>query len=130
MFVAFIFIARGSVDSLVAPSQDHVEGLELKTLIRQVKAELQEADLEALNNNEEPLFELQEFDLDLNFVAKGTTGGKVELSAVGSSVEVSRERLQHIHLRWKANPEARAVATQQASISAAPTDIINADNEQ
>ena len=112
---------------LHAAQKSDADGLELKSLVRQVKQQLQEADCEATANNEAALFELKDFELDLNFVAKGISGQKAEILAVGSNTEISRERLQHIHLRWTANSGAQTANVKPGKILAAPTDVIDAD---
>lgn len=128
-FAAFLKYAPAQLDSVVAPSENP-DGLQLKTLIRQVKTELQQADLEAIERNEPALFQLKDFELDVNVVARGTGTGSAEIVVFGSNVEVSRERIQRIHLRWIADPEARDVAAKQAKILDKPTDIIVADMPQ
>lgn len=92
------------------------EGLRIRDLVRQVKQELSEADSIAQSHHEMALFDLEEFDLDVSFVvrSKNAATGKAgyELLAVESSTELSTERLQHIHLRWKAAaPESVRLAT-------------------
>jgi len=124
LFIALTLLAPRVTDHLVEPAGGDVEGLQLKTLIRQVKKELQDADLEAVRSNEPALFELKQFDLDVNIVASGKTAADAKVLAVGSNVEVSRERVQHIHLVWTAaRPEA--VIVQPHEIKGNATDVID-----
>lgn len=126
LFTGLILVSPRITDRLAQPGSPEAEGLQLKTLIRQVKKELQEADQEALDNNEAALFELKEFDLDVNILASGKTIHDAKVVTVGSNVEVGRERVQHIHLVWTAAREENAVVN-EGSIPAKPTVTINAD---
>ena len=126
LFAALVLLAPRVTQNLIEPTPDQVEGLQLKTLIRQVKKELQDADQEAMDKGEQALFELKQFDLDVNIVAAGKTAADAKVLAVGSNVEVSRERVQHIHLVWTAAPPI-PVVPEPATISKKPTIVINAD---
>jgi len=97
LFFALVLFGPSVTERLVKTDPHESKSLELNTLIREVKAELQQADREAVENNEAAMFKLKEFDLDLNFVATGKTA---QVLTIGSNVEVGRERVQHIHLVW------------------------------
>ena len=126
LFFALVLLSPRLTDRLAQPGSPEAEGLQLKTLIRQVKKELEEADQEALDNNEAALFDLKEFVLDVNIVASGKTIHDAKVVTVGSNVEVGRERVQHIHLVWTAAREGKVEPTLQP-IPDKPTVTINAD---
>ena len=118
--IAFLLFARYAdhqVADFVQQDDKAVGSLQLKELIRQVKKELVDADQEAIANGEPALFTLKEFELDVNVVAKGAAGGKAEIMTIGSNVDVSRERVQHIHLAWTPNSDIVAIKPKPASIT-------------
>ena len=91
---------------LVGPGQS----LEIKNLIRKVKQELGEAEAEAIRNNELPLFKLEEFEMEINYVIRASGGLKAEVVSVGGSSEVGTEKVQKLRLRWSAvAPEQRII---------------------
>ena len=74
-------------------------GEPLKDLIRRVKRELGDAELERVNNHEAALFELKQFDLEVSFISRARAAGKgtvdYELIAVNNEVEVGSEHVQN-----------------------------------
>ena len=126
-FLLLLSYMSHRVDTLPPANDVAKEGLQLKTLIRQVKTELQQADMEAIEKGEPALFQLKDFELDVNVVAKGSISGNAQIVTVGSSAEVSSERVQRIHLRWVVDPEAQKLAIENAKIDAPATRILDGD---
>jgi hypothetical protein len=132
IFMALLLVLHHKPE-LIFPSSDEkvfAEGLQLKTLIRQVKNELQEAGKEAVNKNEAALFELKDFDLDVNIVAKGTSNVNAQIVTVGTNVEIARERLQHVHLHWVVDAKSRPVDARRGAITESPDVVIDADTSR
>lgn len=82
------------------------EGLGIKDLVRRVKLELYEAEEEMRRNQEIPLFELKDLDLEISFMiqARSTRKGKVEYHfvAVDNEIQTGSERIQRIKLHMTA----------------------------
>jgi hypothetical protein len=89
-------------------ASDTYEGLGIKDLIRKVKMELYESDMERKENLEEPLFELKDFDLEIAFIVKTQTRrkGKVgyNLITLDSEMQTGTENVQKIKLHMTAIP--------------------------
>ena len=126
-FLLLLSYMSHRVGTLPPGNDPAAQGLQLKTLIRQVKTELQQADMEAIKNGEPALFQLKDFELDVNVVAKGSITGNAQIVTVGSSAEVSSERVQRIHLRWVVDPEAQKLAIETAKIDTKATRILDGD---
>lgn len=82
--------------------------LGIKELINKVRSELVETNIQLLKEDKPALFEVREFELELNFVIKESTNDKAgfEFNAVtvGSDTEFSSEKLQKITLKMTAVP--------------------------
>lgn len=82
------------------------EPLGIKDLVRSVKRELEEADLERLENDEAPLFKLDRFELEINFVVnnRSKTGASIapQFIVVDKETEVSTQRIQKIRIQMQA----------------------------
>ncbi|MCU0709548.1 MAG: hypothetical protein MUF23_14765 [Pirellula sp.] len=91
------------------------EPLEVKTLIRKVKEELQAAEFERVNQKELPLLQLQDFEMEINFVVRNAGGVRAEVVGIGSNIDLATEKVQKLKLHWTAVP-----ATQK---SVAPGDF-------
>lgn len=87
----------------VAPGQS----LEVKDLIRKVKEELYAAEVEMHERKELPLFELKEFEMEVNFVVRTAGEVRAEVVGVGSNVELGTEKIQKLKLRWAPVPPQR-----------------------
>ena len=92
------------------------EPLEVKTLIRKVKEELQAAELERVNQKELPLLQLQDFEMEINFVVRNAGGVRAEVVGIGSNIDLATERVQKLKLRWTALPATqKSVAPREFS---------------
>lgn len=111
MFVLSAIFAGRFVGKEVNNGTDisRIEGIQLKELIRKVKADLTAADQEAAAKGELALFRLKDFELDINVVASGSAETKGQIMTVGSNVTVGSEKIQKIHLRWVADPERKLI---------------------
>ena len=91
-------------------------GLGIKELIGQVKGELIEADKESMAKGQVPLFLLRGFDLELNFIVKGSgkaeVGANLELLSVGAESTVESQKVQKITLHMSALEPNEAKAQQ------------------
>jgi hypothetical protein len=80
--------------------------LEIKQLIETVKQQLEAADQEREADGKAPLFRVETFQLEVNFVVKDShsanASGNFEVVTVGGQTEFSREQVQKISLQFKA----------------------------
>lgn len=104
---------------LVGPDQP----LDIKNLIRKVKQELGEAEAEAIANNELPLFKLEEFEMEINYVIRASGGLKAEVVSVGGSSEVGTEKVQKLRLRWSAVPPQSHTVKPETGIGTSDVDV-------
>jgi hypothetical protein len=93
---------------IVIHESNKEEGLGVKDLIENVKKELVETEKNRLAANEPALFEIKDFDLEINFVVstRRTLTGQLEYKVVtvGDETQVSSERVQKITLHMTAIP--------------------------
>jgi Trypsin-co-occurring domain 2 len=84
------------------------QGLGVKELIENVKAELIEAEQNRIKSNKAALFETKDFDLEINFVVntrrKGTGKLEIQVVTIGGETEISSEKIQKIKLHMTAIP--------------------------
>lgn len=98
---------------------EEASGYEIKQIITKVRDELYETSLETKKKYPEDLFALKSMELDLSFVVKSkkkdTQRAKVELLAVESESEFSKEKTQRIKLIMTATepPSHRAEPLRQ-----------------
>ena len=82
---------------------------QIHEVVREVKEELARADSVRMARNEQPLFLLGYFDLDLKFTVSNSDKSHGQASpafvVVGSEESIERERVQEIHLHFVAPPE-------------------------
>jgi hypothetical protein len=80
--------------------------LEISRLIETVKQELEAADQKREAKKEAPLFRVENFNLEIQFVVKqsksGNAGVNFEVVTVGGQTDFSREQVQKITLQFKA----------------------------
>ena len=80
-------------------------------LIEQVKSDLESIDEKRIDKNEAPLFSVETFDLEINFVVRESQSGEVrgeyEVVTVGGRSEFSAEKIQKIVLHLKAAEQGR-----------------------
>ena len=80
--------------------------IEIKSVVTEVKRQLQEIDAERQNLGELALFELKEFELEIAFVAKksieSSSEGTIKLISINSGVSKNRESTQRLKLKWSA----------------------------
>ncbi len=100
-------------------ARENDEGLGIRELIRTVKLELQETEEQGRTNKEAALFQLKDFDLEINFIvhshSKGKAGVDYHFVAVGAETEVGLEEIQKIKLHMIAIPPRREVVPQTSS---------------
>jgi Trypsin-co-occurring domain 2 len=74
-------------------------------LIEQVKNDLESMDQKRIDKNEAPLFNVETFDLEINFVVRESQSGEVkgeyQVVTVGGRSEFSAEKIQKIVLHLK-----------------------------
>lgn len=82
--------------------------LPLKSLVEEVKAELEQADQDRQSHGEAPLFLLKDFDLELKFAVHNHAGAKGEfkpaLVAVDADVALDTDRAQKVTIHMVAAP--------------------------
>jgi hypothetical protein len=75
-------------------------------LIEKVKSDLETVDRQRIERDEAPLFNVDSFDLEINFVVKEgqstSAQGEYKVLTVGGTSEVSSEKVQKIVLHLKA----------------------------
>jgi hypothetical protein len=110
LFTALFYFFNMHPELITAkPDDKDTSGLGIKDLIRKVKAELVDADHERIANNEDALFKLKDFEMEISYVVskRYTAKGKFEYSlvTVEGEKETGTERVQKLHLHWDAVPE-------------------------
>lgn len=105
------------------------EGLGIKDLVRRVKQELYEAEEEMRKNQEIPLFELKDFDLEISFMvqAQSTQKGKIEYHfvAVDNEIQTGSERIQKIKLHMiAAQPLDSMKKADESPITSQQEDVV------
>jgi hypothetical protein len=89
------------------------ERLGIEDLTRKVKAELQQLEFDRITKNEETLFRLKDFDLEVSFIIKASQKQKgevkTEVVVVGAEQEHSREAVHKITLHMEMVPPHPAV---------------------
>jgi hypothetical protein len=97
------------------------EGLELKDFIIKVKSDLEAADRAAVVQGQVPLLELQDVELEANFVVQSHAETEVKLVTVNGTALAGLERSQKIVLHLKPVPRRDvAVSSSQAPIVTGP----------
>jgi hypothetical protein len=95
--------------------------LGLQELIEQVKSELIDAEKERINKNQQSLFILKDFDLEIKFTVneKHEKSGKIEYEVVtiGGNESVSLEKVQTIKLHM--------IADTPSKYNVGPSDTVN-----
>ena len=105
--------------------------VEVKDLIREVKAELVAADKAALNGGEAALFQLRDFEMEIQFVVRRSGDFRAEVVGVGGGAGASSESVQKLKLHWDAVPP-QSVVTPPADreIQKTPTRTIGPECEE
>jgi hypothetical protein len=84
-------------------------GLEIESLIRNVKSELIKADSERIAKNEGALFKLRDFEMEISFTVRkvNRAGTKFDYKfvTVEGGTETGNEKVQKLILHWDAVPE-------------------------
>lgn len=78
--------------------------LGIKCLVESVKAELVAAENSYRQKNEAPLFELKDFEMEINYLVRNSGGIKAEVIGVGTNLDSGSERVQKLRLTWTAIP--------------------------
>ena len=80
-------------------------GIGITDLVRQVKKELLALEDSMVKHNENALFQLKDFEMEINFVVRENTSAKIqgnyEVVAVEGSKDYSNEKVQKIILHWE-----------------------------
>jgi hypothetical protein len=81
-------------------------GLEIASLIRNVKSELVKADQYRIDNNEMALFKLKDFSMEISFTVRKVNKGGAKIDykfvTVEGATETGNEKVQKLFLRWDA----------------------------
>jgi hypothetical protein len=81
-------------------------GLEIASLIRNVKSELVKADQYRIANNEMALFKLRDFSMEISFTVRKVNKGGAKIDykfvTVDGGTETGNEKVQKLFLRWDA----------------------------
>ena len=97
-------------------------GLEIASLIRNVKSELVKADQYRIANNEMALFKLRDFSMEISFTVRKVNKGGAKIDykfvTVEGGTETGNEKVQKLFLRWDAVEPRRD--TTYSKISAGP----------
>jgi|SRR5688572_5431643 hypothetical protein len=102
LFPIVVFIVRNNP----IPGKAESKGLEIETLIRQVKSELMKADTARITNNEKPLFKLRDFEMEISFTVRKNNNADAKFDYQFVTVEVgsetTNEKVQKLMLHWDA----------------------------
>jgi len=98
-----------------SPSDNHALGID--ELVREVKKELVATEREMREKREASLFELDRFEMELNFVVRSETSSKAgahtELVTAESEITSGSEKVQRLTLHWKAVEPEKVIGTNQ-----------------
>lgn len=85
------------------------QGLGISRLVREVRSELEALDRERMAQGADALFLVDEFELELNFVAtksaKTQAGAEFEVVTVGAEQQFGQEEIQKLTLKFKPAPD-------------------------
>jgi len=102
--------------------------VEVKDLIREVKTELVAADREMLKNGEAALFQLRDFEMEIQFVVRRSGDLHAEVVGVGGGAGASSESVQKLKLHWDVVPSKTVtVPPAQSPIIKKPDTVIGPD---
>ena len=107
-------------------------GLGIKELIRLVKKELQDSELELERKHEAALFNIKTFDLEISFVVRVayTQKGMLEYQfiTVDSEFESGSEKIQRIQLHMEVvQPETVRIKPSATPLKYRPDEIVSPD---
>ena len=92
----------------MALQESSENGLEIGGLIRKVKTELMKADTQRINNNEDALFALKDFSMEISFTVKSVNRGNAKIDyqvvTVEGGAETANEKVQKLLLHWHVIP--------------------------
>lgn len=104
--------------------------VEVKDLIREVKAELVAADEAAIKGREAALFKLRDFEMEIQFVVRRSGDFRAEVVGVGGGAGASSESVQKLKLHWDAvPPRTDVVPAAKDGIQKSPTCTIGPEAE-
>ena len=78
--------------------------LDVRCLIEAVTVELAAAEAAQRRENRMALFQLEDFEMEINYVARNSGTLKAEVVGVGTNLDGGSERVQKLLLRWAAIP--------------------------
>jgi hypothetical protein len=94
--------------------QDDEVTLNIKDLTLNVKDQLEKIDSVREKKNEFPLFKVESFDLELNFIIKKTNSNSAkfenELITISNGQDYAKEQVQKIVLHMKTNADSERTA--------------------
>src|SRR6266850_4746022 len=110
LFVAFlpqVFRQFRTLRPLVPKHLSARQPLGIQDLVREVKTELIAAEREMREKKEISLFELESFEMELNFMVRADynekMGAHTELVTAESEIQTGSEKVQKLTLHWKAS---------------------------
>jgi hypothetical protein len=95
--------------------------LDVRCLVEAVKTELAAAESAQRRENKAALFELKDFEMEVNYVVRNSGGIKAEVVGVGTNLDAGSERVQKLLLRWAAIPNREEQIVPSLSID--PVDV-------
>lgn len=121
-----------SVLTLGADKVSDTRVYEISSIIRAVKAELTKAQRTMVASGEAAMFQVNTFDLELNFVIREATGSSIQGGApqflvVSETNEYSRERVQKIQLHMSILPDQVKSGSISTDIKSGAFEVINLD---
>ena len=88
--------------SLDGPILDEADTVELRHVIRSVKQQLYQADVDARQRGETHLFKLKDFVFEANTVVGRSDGTDLKVLSIGSNTSINQQKVQKITIRWEA----------------------------
>lgn len=135
VLLAYFFIIRSTGEL----SKNEIKrcdtcGIGITDLVRQVKKELLALEDSMVNNNENALFRLKDFEMEINFVVRENTStklqGNYEVVAVEGSKDYGNEKVQKIILHWETEKPLISAPPDPNYISDTPLDQHHIDTSK
>jgi hypothetical protein len=83
------------------PASSSERPLEVKCLVEAVKNQLAAVEASQREQGQAPLFELKDFEMEIQYVVRNSGGAKAEVVGIGTSLDSASERVQKLRLRWE-----------------------------
>jgi hypothetical protein len=107
--------------------------LDVRCLVEAVKEELAAAEDAQRGANKAALFQLKDFEMEINYVVRNSGGISAEVVGVGTNLDAGSERVQKLLLRWDAIPNREENIPPSLSIdqwNAEPRDVTGQANSK